>query len=145
MVLHDATRIGSPNATWGVIEGNPIQDDVREIARMTGVTFSLDVTLNRDQQITAVFGGELFAEHGQACASAKSNVMRAVEAPFDVVLTTSSGYPWTRISIDRRDVGVQRWSSRAAPSSAPPSAGQVANPGRTATCSRRAPHQPCSR
>ena len=65
LVLHDAKRIGSPNATWGVIEGNPIQDDVREIARMTGVTFSIDVTLNRDQQITAVFAGELFAEHGR--------------------------------------------------------------------------------
>ena len=93
LVLHDATRIGSPNATWGVIEGNPIQDDVREIARMTGVTFSIDVTLNRDQQITAVFAGELFAEHAQACAAAKSFVMRAVDAPFDVVLTTNSGYP----------------------------------------------------
>ena len=93
MVLHDAKRIGSPNATWGVIEGNPVQDDVREIARMTGVTFSVDVTLNRDQEITAVFAGELFAEHGQACAAAKSSVMRAVDAPFDVVLTTNSGYP----------------------------------------------------
>ena len=35
LVLHDAKRIGSPNATWGVIEGNPVQDDVREIARTT--------------------------------------------------------------------------------------------------------------
>src|SRR6476619_6722987 len=93
MVLHDATRIGSPNATWGVIEGNPIQDDVREIARMTGVTFSVDVTLNRDQEITAVFAGELFAEHGQACAFSKKSVMCAVDRPFDVVLTTNSGYP----------------------------------------------------
>jgi nickel-dependent lactate racemase len=93
MVLHDAQRIGSPYATWGVIEGNPVQDDVREIARMTGVTFSIDVTLNRDQQITAVFAGELFAEHAQACALTKKSVMRAVDAPFDVVLTTNSGYP----------------------------------------------------
>jgi nickel-dependent lactate racemase len=93
MVLHDARRIGDPNATWGVIEGNPIQDDVREIARMTGVMFALDVTLNRDQQITGVFAGELLAEHAQACAAAKSSVMRAVDQPFDVVLTTNSGYP----------------------------------------------------
>ena len=93
LVLHDAKRIGSPYATWGVIEGNPIQDDVREIARTTGVTFSIDVTLNRDQQITAVFAGELFAEHGQACAFSKESVMCPVEVPFDVVLTTNSGYP----------------------------------------------------
>ena len=93
LVLHDAKRIGSPNATWGVIEGNPVQDDVREIARTTGVTFSIDVTLNRDQDITAVFAGELFAEHVQACAFSKQSVMCRVEAPFDVVLTTNSGYP----------------------------------------------------
>ncbi len=93
LVLHDAKRIASPNATWGVIDGNPVQDDVREIARTTGVTFSLDVTLNRDQEITAVFAGELFAEHGQACAFSRKSIMCPVDKPFDVVLTTNSGYP----------------------------------------------------
>jgi nickel-dependent lactate racemase len=93
MVLHDARHIAHPNATWGVTEGNPVHDDVREISRMTGVTFALDVTLNRDQQITAVFAGDLFEEHRKACAAVKSSVMREVDAPFDVVLTTNSGYP----------------------------------------------------
>jgi nickel-dependent lactate racemase len=93
LVLHDAARIGHPNARWGVTEGNPIHDDVREITRMTGVHFSVDVTLNRDQRITAVFAGDLFEEHRQACAAAMRDAMQAVESPFDVVLTTNSGYP----------------------------------------------------
>jgi nickel-dependent lactate racemase len=93
MTLHDATRIGHPNATWGVTEGNPVHDDVREIAQMAAPHFALDVTLNRDQKITAAFGGELLAEHGAACAHAMQTAMRAVAAPFDVVLTTNSGYP----------------------------------------------------
>jgi nickel-dependent lactate racemase len=93
LVLHDARRIAHPNATWGVTDGNPIHDDVREIARSTGVHFAIDVTLNRDQQITAVFAGDLFAEHALACAAAKRDAMRAVESPFDVVLTTNSGFP----------------------------------------------------
>src|SRR5262249_32512235 len=93
LMLHDAKRIGSPNATWGVIDGNPVQDDIREIARTTGVTFSIDVTLNRDQAITAVFAGELFADHGQACVFSRQSVMCPVDSPFDVVLTTNSGYP----------------------------------------------------
>ena len=38
LVLHDARHIGHPKATWGITEGNPVHDDVREIARMTGVT-----------------------------------------------------------------------------------------------------------
>jgi lactate racemase len=93
MTLHDATRIADPRSTFGVIEGNPIHTDIREISRMTGVDFSVDVTLNRDQKITAAFAGDLFLEHAAACASAKDKVMRAVDAPFDVVLTTNSGYP----------------------------------------------------
>lgn len=93
MHLHDAVRIAHPNATWGVTEGNPVHDDVREIARMTGVDFAVDVTLNRRQQIAEVFAGDLLAEHAEACASAKANAMRPVPAPFDVVVTTNSGYP----------------------------------------------------
>ena len=93
LVLHDARRIGHPNATWGVTEGNPIHDDVREIARMTGVDFSVDVTLNRAQKITGVFAGDLFAEHRAACEAAKRDAMQPVRSPFDVVLTTNSGFP----------------------------------------------------
>jgi len=93
LVLHDAVRIGHPNATWGVTEGNPIHEDVREIARMVRVDFSVDVTLNPEQRITEVFAGDLLTEHRAACVAAKRDAMRAVEAPFDVVLTTNSGFP----------------------------------------------------
>ena len=63
MTLHDVHHIGHPLATWGVTEGNPVHDDVREIARMVPVHFAVDVTLNREQQITAAFAGEILAEH----------------------------------------------------------------------------------
>jgi nickel-dependent lactate racemase len=93
MVLHDARHIGHPKATWGVTEGNPIHDDVREIARMTRVHYAFDVTLNGDKQITAAFAGELFAEHARACAVSKREAMRPVETAFEVVVTTNSGFP----------------------------------------------------
>jgi lactate racemase len=93
MTLHDAKRIGHPKATWGVTIGNPVHDDVREISRLTGVDFALDVTLNRDQQITAAFAGNLLEEHAAACELARQNAMRGVEQPFDIVVTTNSGYP----------------------------------------------------
>jgi nickel-dependent lactate racemase len=93
LVLHDAVRIAHPNATWGITEGNPIHDDVREIAKMVGVHFAVDVTLNREQKITAVFAGDLFEEHRAAAVAAKQAAMRPVDAPFDVVLSTNSGFP----------------------------------------------------
>jgi nickel-dependent lactate racemase len=93
MELHNVARIGHPNATWGITHGNPVHDDVRAIAQMTGVDFAFDVTLNRDQKVVEAFAGDLLAEHAAACAAAKQNAMRAVEEPFDVVVTTNSGYP----------------------------------------------------
>src|SRR5207244_13610374 len=95
-------------------------DDVREIARMTGVQFAVDVTLNRAQQITAVFAGELFAEHRAACAAAKRDAMREVGSPFDVVLTTNAGYP-----LDQNLYQAVKGMSAAA---------QVVKPGGTIVC-----------
>ena len=93
MVLHDARHVGHPQATWGVTEGNPIHDDVRDIARMTGVDFAFDVTLNGEKEITAAFAGELFAEHRAACETSMREAMREVPERFDVVVTTNSGFP----------------------------------------------------
>jgi nickel-dependent lactate racemase len=93
LTLHDAARIGSPRATWGVIHGNPVHDDVRAIAEATGVTFALDVVLNREQKIVEAFGGDLAAMHAAATSAARQAAMRPVEAPFDVVITTNAGFP----------------------------------------------------
>jgi nickel-dependent lactate racemase len=93
MVLHDARRIGSPAATWGVIEGNPVQDGLRLVAARAPSHFGLDVTLDRDQEVTGVFAGALIEEHALACEAARRVAMRPVDAPFDVVVTTNSGYP----------------------------------------------------
>lgn len=93
LVLHDAARIGNPSATWGITHGNPVHDDVRAIAEATGVTFALDVILNRDKDIVAAFGGDLLPMHAAATAAAKRMAMRPVPEPFDVVVTTNSGFP----------------------------------------------------
>lgn len=93
MKLHSAPLIAHPRATWGITHGNPIHDAIREVAALSGVDFSLDVTLNRDHEITSVHAGEIFKSHGAACRFAKKTAMQPVARPFDVVVTTNSGYP----------------------------------------------------
>ncbi len=93
MRLHDAAMIAHPEARFGVTAGNPIHDAIREIARMSGVDFSVDVTINREQRITSVYAGELFGVHTAARAVAKRLAMQPVDEAFDVALTTNSGYP----------------------------------------------------
>ena len=51
LTLHDAARIGHPDARWGVTQGNPVHDDVRAIAAATGTHFALDVVLDGEQRI----------------------------------------------------------------------------------------------
>lgn len=93
LALHSAELIASEKSTWGLIEDNPLHTAVREIASMTRVDFSLDVTLNRRHEITSVQAGELFAVHEKARAFARAAAMQKVESAFDVVVTTNSGYP----------------------------------------------------
>jgi lactate racemase len=90
---HNARMIGDPQAVWGIIEGNPIHDEIREAARMAGSDFSLNVTLNKKHQITAVFAGEVFASHRVGCEFVRQTAMQPVGRAFDIVITTNSGYP----------------------------------------------------
>jgi nickel-dependent lactate racemase len=90
---HGYDMIGHPQATWGVTVGNPIWEEMREVALRTNPTFLLNVTLNAQRQITGVFAGDMLAAHAAGCAFVKEHAMVPVEAPFDIVITTNSGYP----------------------------------------------------
>jgi len=90
---HDAGMVGHPKATWGVTKGNPIWEEVREVAIKAGKIFLVNVTLNRDKQVTGVFAGDLDAAHAAGCAFVKKTAMVPASHPFDVVITTNSGYP----------------------------------------------------
>lgn len=90
---HGVDMIGHPNATWAVTEGNPIWEEMREVALRTRPTFLLNVALNTRRQITGVFAGDMLAAHAAGCKFVRHHAMVAVEAPYDIVVTTNSGYP----------------------------------------------------
>jgi nickel-dependent lactate racemase len=90
---HGLEMIADPNATWGITEGNPIWEEMREVALRTDPTFLLNVALNAERQITGVFAGDMLAAHARGCAFVKESAMVGVDAPYDIVITTNSGYP----------------------------------------------------
>lgn len=90
---HGVQMVGHPQATWGIREGNPIWEEMMEAALMTEPTFLLNVTLNKDRQITGVFAGDLSAAHAAGCAFCKGTAFVAVPRLYDIVITTNSGYP----------------------------------------------------
>lgn len=90
---HSRTMIGDENATWGITEGNPIWEEMREVAQMAKPTFLLNVTLNAAKEISGVFAGEMLAAHAAGCNFVRQSAMIAVNEPYDIVVTTNSGYP----------------------------------------------------
>ncbi|WP_226658897.1 nickel-dependent lactate racemase [Pseudalkalibacillus hwajinpoensis] len=93
MTFHNARMIGDPLSTWGNMVNNPVQDMTREINGMCKPDFMLNVTLNREKEITAVFAGELYEAHDRGCEFAKEHAMIKCDERFDVVITSNSGYP----------------------------------------------------
>ncbi len=90
---HGAAMLDHPGATWGVTDGNPVWEEMLEAALLTEPTFLLNVTLNRERAITGVYAGDLRAAHRAGTDAVRQTAMLPVDAPFDVVITTNSGYP----------------------------------------------------
>jgi nickel-dependent lactate racemase len=90
---HGREMIAHPLSTWGVCEGNPIWEEMREVALMTDPTFLLNVTLNERKEITAVFAGDMLEAHAAGREFVRERAMVAVDAPYEIVITTNSGFP----------------------------------------------------
>lgn len=93
MTFHNAKMIGDIRSTWGNMTDNPVQNMTREINAMCKPDFMLNVTLNKEKEITAVFAGELYEAHDKGCAYAKAHAMFKCDDRFDVVIASNSGYP----------------------------------------------------
>jgi len=93
MSNHAARNIEHPQSSFGMTRGNPIWEEMREIALRVGPSFLLNVTLNEQRQITGVFAGDLLKAHEVGFEFVRRSAMQKVSAPFDVVVTTNSGYP----------------------------------------------------
>lgn len=93
MSNHGEKNIGDPKSTFGVTEGNPIWEEMRDIALRIGPSFLLNVTLNEQRQITGVFAGDLVAAHKVGYEFVRGAAMQRVKSPFEIVVTTNSGYP----------------------------------------------------
>jgi nickel-dependent lactate racemase len=74
-------------------EGNPIFEEMRDVALKTEPAFTLNVTLDENKRITGVFAGELVAAHEAAIAQAARQAVRPIAQVYDIVVVTNMGYP----------------------------------------------------
>ena len=93
MHYHRASVIGHSRSTWGILEDNPTQDQIRFNGSLVPVDFLVNVTLNRKRQITGFFCGDVRQAHDRGCAFAKDTAMVACPEPYPIVVTSNSGAP----------------------------------------------------
>ena len=90
---HGADHIGHPRARYGMTDGNPIYEDAVEVAERVGVDFIVNVTLNRDKEITRVFSGHVFEAHNEGVKFISEKSKVSIPEKVDIAITNNSGYP----------------------------------------------------
>jgi nickel-dependent lactate racemase len=90
---HRAAVIADPKSTWGVLDGNPTQAQIRRNGALLPLDFCVNFTLNRDRAITGFYCGDAIEAHERGCTAVKETAMVPTDRAFPIVVTTNGGYP----------------------------------------------------
>lgn len=85
--FHGVEYLENPNSDNLILEGNPCHEEALEVAKTVGVDFILNVTLNKDMEITGIFAGELEAAHMAAYNHMKDYTAMKIDQEYDIILT----------------------------------------------------------
>jgi nickel-dependent lactate racemase len=77
----------------GLLRGNPLHEDLVEIARHAGVDFIVNVALDRERRIAGVFCGDLEQAHEAGAAFVEEESLARVDQEADVVIVSAGGDP----------------------------------------------------
>jgi len=93
MSNHGADMLSHPRATYCEADGNPVFEEIREVALASRPTFCVNVSLNESKEITGVFAGDIAVAHEAGMAQAARQALSPIPHLFDVVVSTNIGYP----------------------------------------------------
>ena len=83
-----------PSVEAGVLAGNPVHEDLLEIAEAARPSFCLNTALNTEHEITHIFAGDYRAAHEAGCRTVESLFRVQLEAPADWVVASCGGWPY---------------------------------------------------
>ena len=89
---HCSKFIDSPFARTGILDGNPLHQDMLAAAYMAKLAYVVNVIIDEQKHTVAAYAGDYEAAHRQGCDFLKKYcVVRA--KPSDIVVTTNGGVP----------------------------------------------------
>jgi nickel-dependent lactate racemase len=87
--LHATENALDPAVRIGVMDGNPVAEDMLEAARLVKTDFMINTVLNRDNAIAGIFAGELGAAHRAAAAFAHGLYCVPCPEQADIVVASA--------------------------------------------------------
>ena len=90
---HGYKMVEHPRARAGILQGNPIHEDLVEQAKMANLNFIVNVLLNKKRQITHVVAGDPIEAHERGCEIERDVAGVKVNHKVDIAITTNSGAP----------------------------------------------------
>ena len=89
---HCAGYIAHPKCRTGILEGNPIHEEMVFAAEIARLAFIVNVVLDEDKKIVAAFAGHFKVAHKKG-TDFMTSLARVNPLPADIVITTNGGYP----------------------------------------------------
>lgn len=83
----------NPNIETGKMEGNPVAEDMLEIARLVGVDFILNVVVNEKKEFVYLAAGELQLAHLAGCRVTEEIFGINIKEKAELVIVSCGGYP----------------------------------------------------
>jgi nickel-dependent lactate racemase len=77
----------------GIVEGNPLHEQLLEALRRAGSDFLVNVALDRERRICGVFCGHPERAHEEGMQAVEAECLARVDAPADLVVTSAGGDP----------------------------------------------------
>ena len=89
---HNGQFIDSPRARTGIVDGNPIHNDMLYAARAARLAYVVNVVINAEKQAIFAVAGDVDLAHRVGREFLASQCQVPV-TPSDIVITTNGGYP----------------------------------------------------
>ena len=91
--IHPDPAVGlHPCCKSGLLDGNPVHEDMVESASVVGNTFLLNLVFGADG-VVGVVAGDMYDAHRRGCEVANEAVRIEIDEPADIVVASCGGYP----------------------------------------------------
>ncbi len=92
-IQHNHALLLHPKATTGVLEGNPVHEDMVEAAKLAKVDFILNIVTNNKQELVQAFAGDLEQAFYEGIKLVDEMYKVSIERRADIVVVSSGGHP----------------------------------------------------